>query len=488
MEEKLQWISLLLIILTVAGVFTFSWWFLQKNLAYDSQQIFDKYLENSFTGNELVDARMNFFHMVHDGVTAAFPYLNLKEEHFAYDFNEIRVFYETVIMDEELTDASYLFAISEMLSLLDDPHTRLSDNLVEGVEKTLLVSLIKGGNQLYLADFHQVLRKNDEYMETMAIGDKLIKVDDRDAMELYNVLWENSVFAQYKETKALFLKRFFSTYYHQYLEKIGPARCKLDFQKNDGTTYTLLLDWNEAYGLIGVNGLVSSASPTRETQGEYIEDKNLAYIQINSLDMSNLSLFQSEMARMQYTDGLILDLRGVDVIHDHLDFERAILATFIDQPVKAFYRKTRASAYYFAFSDNPGEVELSDYSADYLPLESLTVSPASLYYKKPIVVLIDENNMLAPDALVVSLSKLAEAVLIGRGSELHVQGKKILVSTPYEGYGFYVSTSYLYDDLHQKIENERLEMRVEVPYSDQEAKGIVDPVLRAGIEWFAKEE
>lgn len=484
MDEKLGWLAIILALLTVCGVLVFSLDLTQEGGRRDMEALFSDRMQAFSSGDDQLDARQRYFYMLADAVEEAFPYLSQKEAYFAYDFFDLREYYGEKISQKEMTDQAYLFNLAEFLRFFDDPHTRLNEQLMEGVEKTLLLEVEEERGGLYLSNFHQVLVGQDDYREVLSIGDRLVKVDDRKALELYQLLWDRSPFSLYENTEDIFASRFFVNYYHHFLEDIQPQTCKLDFMKKDGSTYTISLDWNDAQGLLGVNGLVRSVPEKKESYGEYIEDNNLAYIQLNSLDMANLSFFQSELSRMQYTDGLILDLRGLDRVNDHLDFERAILSSFVDRTTTVFYERTRASAHYFTFSPQAEELDSVYFMSDYLPTQYISVSPSSPYYDRPLVVLVDENSLVGPDALLVALQNVADAVLMGRYGDLHVQGSQLQIVTPYPGFDFYLSSSSLYDEEHGRIENTRLDLDQFIPLSDEEAKRSSDPILRAALAWF----
>ncbi len=483
MDDKFQWSGLILIVLVVAFVLRFSLQYAQNSLNAEEWEEFELYEISETTGNEELDGRLNFFNSVTGIVRDSFPYVNIKESRFGYKWQEITDYYSSIVANESLPEQAYLYTISEMLSLLDDPGTRLSDRILEGVERNLLMNVTLQDDQLILKNYHEIYRENEDYMQYLEPGDVLLKVDDRNALGLYNALLEDSIFGLFPETQDIFMERYFRTYYHQYLEKINPQFCKLDFRKDDGTEYTVLLEWQDAINITGVNGVVTSSSNSSVAYGEYLEDGNLGYIRLNSLYMENLPLFQSEMARMQNTSGLIVDLRGADKSIDYITFEKAILGYFTASEQTIFYEKTRYSPILLRFSD----FEYEPIDRAYYPALSVTVLPASGYYAKPLVVLVDENYMESPDELIVGLVKLADATLIGRGFEVHALGKNISVDTPYLNYGFRLSTSYLYDTTMKKLENEPLVMDVEIPYSSQEANGSLDPILRAGIEWFEED-
>jgi hypothetical protein len=235
--------------------------------------------------------------------------------------------------------------------------------------------------------------------------------------------------------------------------------------------------------ITGVNGVVITGVNNGTTYGEYIEDSNLAYIRLNSFYMANLPLFQSEMARMQNTSGMILDLRGADKAIDYITFEKAILGYFTETQEILFYEKIKYSPLLLRFSEH----EYEPIENEYYPVEKITILPASSYYKEPLVVLVDENFMESPDELIMGLMTLADTTIIGRGYEVHALGNSISVDTPYLNYGFRLSTAYLYDTKMKKMENELLIMDLEIPYTSEEADGTLDPVLRAGIEWFEEE-
>ncbi len=483
MEEKFQLVGILLAMVVIAVVLQFSVRFAQESLNAEEWVEFEPYRISEEIENPEMEGRLNFFSSVTGIVRDAFPYLNIKESRFGYSWQEVTAFYQSIIEDESLSEQSYLYAVSEMLSLLDDPGTRLADRNLSGVEHNLLINIKTKGEQVFLKNYHEAFRDNEDYMDYLEPGDVLLKVDDRNAWDLYQVMLADSVYGLYPETAGMFSERYFMTYYHQYLEAINPQYCKLDFLKEDGTEYTLLLEWQEAMNITGVNGVVITGANNGTTYGEYIEESNLAYIRLNSLYMENLPLFQSEMARMQNTSGLILDLRGADKAIDYIVFEKAILGYFTEMQETLFYEKTKYSPLLLRFSDH----EYEPIESEYYPAENITVLPASSYYSKPLVVLVDENFMESPDELIVGLKTLADATIIGRGYEVHALAKNISVDTPYLSYGFRLSTAYLYDTKMKKMENELLIMDLEIPYTSEEADGTHDPVLRAGIEWFEEE-
>jgi hypothetical protein len=482
-EEKFQLVGILLAMVVIAVVLQFSVRFAQESLNAEEWVEFEPYRISVETDNPEMDGRLNFFSSVTGIVRDTFPYLNIKESRFDYSWQDITTYYQSLIEDETLSEQAYLFSISEMLSLLDDPGSRLTDRNLSGIEHNLLINIKTKGEQVILKNYHEAFRDNEEYMEYLEPEDILLKVDDRNAWDLYRVMREDSVYGLYPETVGMFGERYFMTYYHQYLEEINPQYCKLDFLKADGTEYTLLLEWQEAMNITGVNGVVITGVNNGTTYGEYIEDSNLAYIRLNSFYMANLPLFQSEMARMQNTSGMILDLRGADKAIDYITFEKAILGYFTETQEILFYEKIKYSPLLLRFSEH----EYEPIENEYYPVEKITILPASSYYKEPLVVLVDENFMESPDELIMGLMTLADTTIIGRGYEVHALGNSISVDTPYLNYGFRLSTAYLYDTKMKKMENELLIMDLEIPYSSEEADGTLDPVLRAGIEWFEEE-
>jgi len=482
-KEKFQWLGLGLAMAMVVLVLVFSWRIVQQTRITQEYAEFESYLDTKMYADPGTEDRMHFFLTVHGVVSEVFPYLHVKEETFGYDWQDIKKWYAPRFSVEGLSEQSYFFSLSEMLSLLDDPGTRLSLMHLSGVAKNLLINISRVEDAIVLESFHEAFRSNEEFMEVLVPGDELLRVDDRNALSLYQVLQEDSIYGLYPLLEDQFSERFFMTYYHQYLEEIQPEQCKLDFVKPDGTQYSLMLDWNEALGITGTHGVIITSPDQLTLYGEYIQNSNLAYIQINQFSKENIALFQSEMARMQNTAGLILDLRGADSTPDTQDFMKVILGYFVDAETTVFYEKIRYSSW-LHLEDPDAYAEIP---TPYYPVQNVWILPGPSRYTYPVVVLVDENYLQSPDDVLVGLRDLAGATMIGRGFDLHVLGHPLSITTPFQDYAFQVSTAYLYDRTMKKMENEALVMDRIVPYTREEALGSVDPILRTAIEWFDEE-
>src|SRR6056297_4292429 len=143
MEDRLRWLGLLFAMLAVGAVLAFS---MRHNAASEKlqeQSLFSDYLIEESTGDETLDARLQFLRSAHGVVRDAFPYLNIKESHFGYDWEDVLAYYEPRVRGSNLSETAFLFTVSEMLSLLDDPGTRLAERNLVGVERTLLVNIAR---------------------------------------------------------------------------------------------------------------------------------------------------------------------------------------------------------------------------------------------------------------------------------------------------------------------------------------------------------
>jgi C-terminal processing protease CtpA/Prc len=188
---------------------------------------------------------------------------------------------------------------------------------------------------------------------------------------------------------------------------------------------------------------------------------NIAYLQIGGMsgfsedeedNAAELATLEAGLDRVmediQFSDGLIIDVRGNNGGHDFLSM--AIASRFVDGERLAYSKQARAGN-------------------EKTPLSEVTIQPrGNLQYLKPVVLLTSNSTVSAAEVFTLMMRSLPQVTLMGESTQgaLSDTLDKVLPN----GFEFSLSNEFYYNSEGEWFEHQGIPVDIEAPFFTQEQR------------------
>lgn len=403
------------------------------------------------------------YYFVKDIVQSDYPYLNLKEKKYDFDWKDLSDFYIDKIKNTDNEDKK-MYLLNEMISFLNDSNIKIDSNHDNFYNLTLPIKLKEFGNDIKIETYniHAI-----EFQDNIQIGDTLLKIDDIPIDEIIQEISSKTYYGKVKNGKDLILKKIFNLY-NFYIKDEKYDSSTLTLKDSEQNEYTISQKYNPNDIYFKNNSFMINEYAYNSTKNNFeIFDKDIGYLKIGSFEDENFEKFIQNI-ELERTKGLIIDIRGNSEKSNEKNMF-LLLSKFMNTNDEFLYKRIKNSEFLHIFGRNSNDYpNYIEFNGEFYPDIKLNYEPSNNKYDNPVILIIDNINYNSSDLFIYYFKNNSIGKVIGRntimniGKTFDIKFDDIILKFPY--------LMYL-NHYKEILEEYEIKPDIYIPYTDNEVRG-----------------